>query len=53
VEIDGGMPAFLLAFPPGTSPEVGERLQARIAGVDAKARRVGLTRFPIGSKTAR
>jgi hypothetical protein len=53
VEIEGGMPAFLLAFPPGTSPDVGEVLEARIAGVDEKARRVGLTRFPIGRKTAR
>ena len=53
VEIEGGMPAFLLAFPPGTSPEIGERLEARIAGVDEKARSVGLTRYPTGAKAAR
>lgn len=45
VEIEGGMPAFLLAFPPGSAPEVGATLRARIAGVDEKARRVGLMRL--------
>jgi hypothetical protein len=50
VEVEGGMPAFLLSFPPGSAPEVGETLQARIAGVDEKARRVGLMRLTTPEK---
>jgi len=52
VEIEGGMPAFLLSFPPGSAPEVGETLEARIAGFDEKARRVGLMRLTTPEKDA-
>jgi hypothetical protein len=52
VEIEGGMPAFLLSFPPGSAPEVGETLEARIAGFDEKARRVGLMRLATPDKDA-
>jgi hypothetical protein len=52
VEIEGGMPAFLLSFPPGSAPEVGETLKVRIAGFDEKARRVGLMRLTTPQKDA-